>query len=45
MWFYETVVEDLADLFDVDDGAGVTVLKFLFCPPTAGLLFADFLVG
>ena len=34
--FFETAVEILADLFDVDDAAGVTVLSIRFCPPTAG---------
>ena len=36
MCFSETEVEILADLFHVDDAAGVTVLSIRFCPQTAG---------
>ena len=42
MCFFETVVEVLADLFDVDDGALVTILTFCFCPPTAGVFLLAF---
>ena len=41
MCFFETVVEFLADLFDVGDGAGVIVLSIFFCPPSAGVFLAD----
>ena len=36
--FFETAVklQTLADLFDVDEAAGVTLLSIPFCPPTAG---------
>ena len=36
MCLFESEVEILADLFDVDAAAGVTVLSIRFCPPTAG---------
>ena len=44
--FFETAVEILADLLDVDDAAGVTVLSILrFCPPTAGDFLQTFWFG
>ena len=45
MCFFETEVEILADLFDIDDAAGVTVLSIRFCPPTAGDFLQTFWFG
>ena len=45
MCFFETEVEILADVFGVDDAAGVTVLSTRFCPPTAGDFLQTFSFG
>ena len=45
MCFFETEVEILADLFNVDDAAGVTVLSIRFCPPMAGDFLQKFCFG
>ena len=42
MYFLKTVVEFLANLFDVDEGAGVTVLATRFCPPSAEMFLLAF---
>ena len=34
--FFKTAVENLADLFDIDNAERFTVLSIRFCPPTAG---------
>ena len=42
MCFFATAVEILADGFDVDDAAGVTVSSIRFCPPTAEIFLRVF---